>query len=73
MECKQKDDNAENLWRVHDTIYDLTEFINKHPGGADWIKITKVIFEFKNPMINFCHCYCLKNAINITITFRELT
>lgn len=53
MECKQKDDNAENLWRVHDTIYDLTEFINKHPGGADWIKITKVIFEFKSPMINF--------------------
>lgn len=43
MQSRQKDDNAEGLWRVHDTLYDLTNFISLHPGGADWIKLTKVI------------------------------
>ncbi|XP_058815405.1 cytochrome b5-related protein-like [Topomyia yanbarensis] len=38
---KRQDDGAEGLWRVHDTLYDLTEFIDRHPGGADWIKLTK--------------------------------
>lgn len=39
---KRKDDAVENdFWRIHDTLYDLTEFINKHPGGADWIAMTK--------------------------------
>lgn len=42
MQSRQTDDNAEGLWRVHDTLYDLTEFINWHPGGVDWIKLTKV-------------------------------
>lgn len=42
MQSRKIDDNAEGLWRVHDTIYDLTEFINLHPGGTDWIKLTKV-------------------------------
>lgn len=31
MQSRQQDDNAEGLWRVHDTLYDLTEFINWHP------------------------------------------
>lgn len=47
LESRRQDDNAEGLWRVHDTLYDLTDFINLHPGGADWIKLTKVIFKFK--------------------------
>lgn len=39
---KRKDDAIENgLWRIHDTLYDLTDFINKHPGGSDWIALTK--------------------------------
>lgn len=42
LQSRQKDDNAEELWRVHDTLYDLTDFINWHPGGVDWIKLTKV-------------------------------
>lgn len=42
MDSKRNDDNVENgLWRIHDTIYDLREFINKHPGGADWIRMTE--------------------------------
>lgn len=39
---KALDDGAEGLWRVHDGIYDLNEFINKHPGGSEWLHLTKV-------------------------------
>ena len=42
LEGKRVDDNAENLWRVHNKIYDLTDFIGKHPGGSNWIELTKV-------------------------------
>lgn len=45
LEGKRVDDNAEKLWRVHDKIYDLTDFINKHPGGKEWLELTKVCFE----------------------------
>lgn len=42
LSAKCDDDNVEDgLWRIHDTLYDLTDFINKHPGGADWLKMTK--------------------------------
>lgn len=42
METKRIDDAVEDgLWRIHDTIYDLTEFIDKHPGGTDWLEMTK--------------------------------
>jgi hypothetical protein len=27
-----------NLWRVHEKYYDLTDFIDKHPGGKIWIE-----------------------------------
>lgn len=37
------DDNAEALWRVHDKLYDLTNFVRVHPGGADWIEMTQGI------------------------------
>ncbi|KAI9014324.1 hypothetical protein DFJ74DRAFT_682127 [Hyaloraphidium curvatum] len=30
---------AAGLWRVHDSLYDLTNF--EHPGGQDWLEITK--------------------------------
>lgn len=36
------DDDVENgLWRIKNTLYDLDAFIEKHPGGADWIRMTK--------------------------------
>ncbi|XP_037928359.1 cytochrome b5-related protein [Teleopsis dalmanni] len=38
---KQKDDEAEGLWRIYDSIYDFTDFIDKHPGGSFWLKETK--------------------------------
>lgn len=42
MECKKTDDNTDGLWRVHDGFYDFTEWVYKHPGGSDWLSITKV-------------------------------
>lgn len=41
LEGKRADDEAEGLWRVHDKLYDLTDFIERHPGGAEWISLTK--------------------------------
>lgn len=38
---KQQDDEAEGLWRIKDSIYDFTSFIDKHPGGPFWIRETK--------------------------------
>ncbi|XP_018561157.1 cytochrome b5-related protein isoform X2 [Anoplophora glabripennis] len=38
---KRADDGAEGFWRIHDCLYDFTEFINMHPGGKDWLKLTK--------------------------------
>lgn len=39
---KQDTDGAEGLWRIDNELYDFSEFINKHPGGRDWILLTKV-------------------------------
>lgn len=38
---KRDDDEAEGLWRIRDTLYDFTNFIDKHPGGSFWLKETK--------------------------------
>lgn len=43
IEGKRKDDYAEgDFWRVHNKLYDLTNFISSHPGGSFWLEITKV-------------------------------
>jgi hypothetical protein len=42
MEGKKVDDNTCGLWRIHDGLYDFSEWIYKHPGGSDWLEITKV-------------------------------
>lgn len=39
---KRLDDGAEGLWRIHDSLYDLSSFVDKHPGGKDWLQLTKV-------------------------------
>jgi cytochrome b involved in lipid metabolism len=43
LDGKRIDDNAEGLWRVHDKLYDLSDFVERHPGGKDWISLTKGI------------------------------
>lgn len=44
LEDKREDDGAEGLWRVHDQLYDLRDFIKVHPGGSMWLRLTKVPF-----------------------------
>lgn len=42
LDTKRDDDNVEDgLWRIRNTLYDLTDFISKHPGGPDWLQMTK--------------------------------
>ncbi|OWR46060.1 hypothetical protein KGM_201044 [Danaus plexippus plexippus] len=41
IKAKQIQDGAEGFWRIHDNIYDLTEFIPSHPGGSQWLSMTK--------------------------------
>ncbi|XP_056633123.1 cytochrome b5-related protein-like [Diorhabda sublineata] len=41
LEERKKTDGAEGYWRIHDGIYDLTEFVHKHPGGSEWLTLTK--------------------------------
>lgn len=45
MKGKRIQDATEGLWRIHDGLYDLTNFISAHPGGTEWIQVTKVIFH----------------------------
>lgn len=50
-----------NIYRIHDKIYDLTDFISKHPGGTDMftpregiLDITPLIYSYhKDPNILF--------------------
>ncbi|XP_066262216.1 cytochrome b5-related protein [Euwallacea similis] len=41
LNSKNIDDGAESYWRIHDNLYDLSDFILTHPGGQDWIKLSK--------------------------------
>ncbi|KAK5641847.1 hypothetical protein RI129_010394 [Pyrocoelia pectoralis] len=41
LQNKRKADNAEGLWRIHDDLYDVTDFIDVHPGGRFWLEETK--------------------------------
>ncbi|XP_055597855.1 cytochrome b5-related protein-like [Uranotaenia lowii] len=41
LDGRRADDGAEGLWRIHDTLYDLSQFIERHPGGSEWIRLTQ--------------------------------
>ena len=41
LEGKRLDDNAEGMWRIHDKLYDLKDFTNRHPGGKEWLELTE--------------------------------
>lgn len=41
MRGRAIDDNYHPYWRVHNKLYDLAEFIEKHPGGKQWIETTR--------------------------------
>lgn len=38
---RAQDDGYGDLWRVYDKLYDLTDFIDRHPGGKQWIEVTR--------------------------------
>lgn len=42
IQRKKDFDNIGNLWRIHDGLYDLTDFVQKHPGGVQWIASSRV-------------------------------
>ena len=35
------DDRLGSLWRIHDQLYDLSDFIVKHPGGPEWLYLSR--------------------------------
>lgn len=41
MESRKDLEGAQLLWRVHDKLYDLSHFSRSHPGGSEWILLTK--------------------------------
>ncbi|ODM92570.1 Cytochrome b5-related protein [Orchesella cincta] len=41
LKVKRRDDDVGNYWRVHDKLYNLEDFIQKHPGGQDWIDFSR--------------------------------
>jgi predicted membrane protein len=41
LDGKRLEDRAEGLWRIHDELYDLTDFVDQHPGGESWIRFTR--------------------------------
>lgn len=41
LKGRSKQDGAEGLWRIRDGLYDLESFAKSHPGGAEWIHLTK--------------------------------
>ncbi|KAF5293581.1 hypothetical protein FQA39_LY03066 [Lamprigera yunnana] len=41
LKSRGADDGAEGLWRVRDNLYDLSSFIERHPGGSEWLELTK--------------------------------
>ncbi|CAG7727030.1 unnamed protein product [Allacma fusca] len=41
LAAKRIDDNVGGCWRVHDKLYNLENFIKKHPGGSEWIEMTR--------------------------------
>ena len=32
------DDHSDELWHIHGKVYDLTAFVDRHPGGAQVLK-----------------------------------
>eukprot|EP00092_Neocalanus_flemingeri_P028442 GFUD01030884.1.p1 GENE.GFUD01030884.1~~GFUD01030884.1.p1 ORF type:complete len:449 (+),score=81.39 GFUD01030884.1:29-1348(+) len=41
LRAKVIDDDCEGFWRIHNDLYDLSGWEKNHPGGKDWIALTK--------------------------------
>ncbi|KAJ8733394.1 hypothetical protein PYW08_001692 [Mythimna loreyi] len=82
LEGKAMDDGAEGLWRIRDGLYDFDDFQDKHPGGAEWLELSKgtditEAFECHhlNPVVEkMIEKYYIRNAKskrNSPFTFEE--
>ncbi|BES95744.1 Hypothetical protein NTJ_08553 [Nesidiocoris tenuis] len=41
LKSRRGENEDEKLWRVHDKLYDLSKFTAVHPGGEQWLTLTK--------------------------------
>lgn len=82
LDGRREDDNAEGLWRIHDSLYDFSDFIQRHPGGPDWLKLTKGIditelfeahhiSEYPEKLIEKYKVRDTEKPRNITLTIKE--
>lgn len=58
LQARRTIDGAEGLWRIGNRLYDLEKFAKSHPGGAEWIQLTKgtditELFEVSNQNPNY--------------------
>jgi hypothetical protein len=42
LRVRSTEEGAEGLWRIHNKLYDLSSYIKIHPGGSEWLELTKV-------------------------------
>ena len=47
LKAKAVDDDCENLWRIHNNLYDLSQWINKHPGECKICTSGGCLLSFK--------------------------
>lgn len=61
IKARQKEEGADELWRVHDGLYDLEKWIYSHPGGSQWLEITKVRTYFLYTLFyNVKYVFCTR-------------
>ena len=41
LKGRRLDNGCGDLWRVHDKLYDLSGFVDSHPGGRMWLEVTR--------------------------------
>lgn len=41
LDGRREIDGAEGLWRIGNSLYNLETFAKSHPGGAEWLRLTK--------------------------------
>jgi len=41
IEGRRLDDNYGPYWRVRNGLYDLSDWMDRHPGGSEWLRITR--------------------------------
>jgi len=41
LKAKRIDDDCDGLWRIHDDLYDLSGWEKYHPGGRNWLDLTR--------------------------------